>query len=89
MKLSIKEGLTFYRKVAGRPYKYHVVAILQNEPIPQVVLKHFGRHKQWWHYEVESEEGMQYAFEIGLYYFKNHKKERTNKNDRIDLQEMP
>ena len=36
-------------KSPGKPYKCHVVAIVDDY---MVVYKWYGRVKQWWHYEV-------------------------------------
>lgn len=33
-----------------KPYLIHIVAIVD---LDQVVYKYYGRHKQWWHYEIE------------------------------------
>jgi len=51
----VKIGDVFYRNIAG-PFKYkcHVVALLLDEPKPQIVWKYYGKHKQWWHYQIES-----------------------------------
>ena len=63
--MDIKCGDTFHRK--GREYKYHIVKILNQEEEPQIVYKYYGKHKQWWHYEVESIFGFNDAVDIGLY----------------------
>ena len=46
----MKVGDTFRNKV----HKYHVITILDKEPYTQIVLKYYGRWKQYWHYEVRS-----------------------------------
>ncbi len=48
-----KVDRTFYlNKGQGKPYKCHIVAIVDEE---YIVYKWYGRRKQWWHYEVEHE----------------------------------
>ena len=50
-------GDTFYVKAGtGKPYKAHVVAVVDED---MVVYRWYGRHKQWWHYKVESEDAIQ------------------------------
>lgn len=45
----LKEGDTF---VDDDGYKCHVLANLKKEE--QIVFKYYGKHKQYWHYFVES-----------------------------------
>ena len=33
-------------------YKYHVVAIVNDGDEVLIVVKYFGKRRQWWHYEV-------------------------------------
>ena len=35
---------------AGKPYKIYVLAIIDGD---QIAFKWYGRHKQWWHYQIE------------------------------------
>lgn len=51
-KIKFEVGKTFkLRKGFGdRLYKCHVLAIVDKD---YIVYKWYGRHKQWWHYEVE------------------------------------
>lgn len=50
--MNFKVGTTFkYRNGPGRPSKAHVLAIVDGD---NIVFKWYGRHKQWWHYEVRS-----------------------------------
>ena len=58
-------GDTFHDK-RGK-YKYHIVMVLDKEEDPQIIYKFYGKHKQWWHYKVESVFGFNHAVEIGLY----------------------
>ena len=55
----LKEGDTF---VDHDGYKCHVLVNLKSEPGGQIVFKYYGRHKQYWHYFVES----YYWFELRL-----------------------
>lgn len=52
-------------------YKHHVVAIFRDTDEgghegTLYVLKHFGKHKRWWHYEVMSEWAYQLKAECNL-----------------------
>lgn len=51
---SLKVGDTFYHTQPGfegiKEYKCHVLAIVDDE---YIVYKWYGKHKQWWHYQVE------------------------------------
>ena len=73
-KLHLMHGLTldigdcFYEKTYN--YKYHIVAILDEEPEKMIVYKYYGDHKQWWHYEIKSLYSMNLWFESGLYFIK-------------------
>jgi hypothetical protein len=48
-------------------YKHHIVLLLLNEPIPQIIYKYFGKHKRWWHYQIESMYGFNLMWESKLY----------------------
>jgi len=48
---SLKEGDTF---VDDQGYKCHVVTNLPKESGGKIVWKYYGKHKQWWHYVIES-----------------------------------
>jgi hypothetical protein len=41
-------------------YKIHILAIVDES---QIVYKWFGKHKQWWHYEVEDAEVLETKIE--------------------------
>ena len=57
-----KLGDTFYlKKNPERPYKCHVVGIVDGD---QVVYKWYGRHKQRWNYEVESQFILNFVLEL-------------------------
>lgn len=54
MRPALKVGSTFKIYLAGSPrplYKCHVLAIVDED---MIVYKWYGKHKQWWHYNVES-----------------------------------
>ncbi len=59
----MKIGDTF----RDRLYKYHVITILDKEPYTQIVLKYYGRWKQYWHYEVRSLFDIQERLKCGLF----------------------
>jgi len=63
--IKLKVGDAFYIK--NDPRKYHVIEILEKERYPQVVLKYYGKHKQWWHYEIEPKFSIIERLRIGLY----------------------
>jgi hypothetical protein len=54
MKMKFKVGEHFYLD-KGLPkdgiYKCHILAVVDKH---YIVYKWWGKHKQWWHYEVES-----------------------------------
>lgn len=50
-----------------RNQKIHIVELIEND---MIVYKFFGKHKQWWHYKVESKRQIEFYFEMG-------KKEKT------------
>lgn len=50
----IKVGETYHILIPSKTaklYKIHILAIIDN---CQIVYKWYGKHKQWWHYEVEA-----------------------------------
>jgi len=50
-----------------RNQKIHIVELIEND---MIVYKFFGKHKQWWHYKVESKRQIEFYFEMA-------KKEKT------------
>lgn len=60
-------------------YKHHVVAIL-DEPEKQVVHKYYGKHKQYWHYEIESMYMFQSRLQIGMYKLQKRKEKMKEAN---------
>ena len=45
-------------------YKYHYVTSIEDCGSTLHVVKYFGRHKQWWHYEVWSDLILQCTLDI-------------------------
>jgi hypothetical protein len=59
----LKVGDIFYCQKGlpnDKPYKCHVLAIVDEY---MVVYKWYGRRKQWWHYEVEHKETIDFKIE--------------------------
>ena len=49
--MEFKKGETYYiSQGPGKNYKIHIVEIVDG---CMVVFKWYGRHKQWWHYEIK------------------------------------
>ena len=53
--INFKVGETFRIFIGVNDYKIHICAIVDEE---MVLYKYYGKHKQWWHYEVESRYGL-------------------------------
>ena len=71
-----KVGDTFHvlRGAPRIPYKIHILAIIQD----MVVFRWYGKHKQWWHYEIED----QYFLESQIEHCEEMKtKRKENKNE--------
>lgn len=64
----MKIGDTFYKKRDDR--KYHIVNIFIDKDVELIVYKFFGKHKRWWHYEIEEYETFEDCLKAGLYYTK-------------------
>lgn len=64
--MDIKEGSIFYKIINGIQYKCYIVSILKEEKQPQIVYKYYGKCKQWWHYKVISEYGLNMEFNFKL-----------------------
>lgn len=43
----------------GRVQRIHIVELIEND---MIVYKYFGKHKQWWHYKINS------SLELNEYY---------------------
>lgn len=59
----VKAGDTTYAWVQGRAYKIHIVSIVDDI---QVVFKWYGKHKQWWHYDVLQFDDLEWRIKLGL-----------------------
>jgi len=61
-----KVGDCFYCK-AG--YEYHIIGIplFQSEDDKLIIYKYFGKHKQWWHYEIKTVRHFESWLDCGLY----------------------
>ena len=71
--MEFKVGDHFHKLIASsmlRRYKCHIVAIVDDV---MIVYKWYGKHKQWWHYEVEHKK----IIEI---YIKQAKEQKYGKN---------
>jgi hypothetical protein len=54
-KHELKRGVCFYENQGNAWYKCHVVDIIEDElKNPQIVYRWYGKHKQWWHWCIES-----------------------------------
>lgn len=59
--MDFKIGDTYKAKLWGRKYKIHICAVVDER---QICFKWYGKHKQWWHYQVEDMDYLTYL--IGL-----------------------
>lgn len=41
-------------------YKYHVVTTFEDRGATFYVVRYYGRYKQWWHYEIWTEDDMKH-----------------------------
>ncbi len=51
--IKFKKGDTYqilYMMGPGKPYKIHILEIVDGD---YIVFKWYGRHKQWWHYDIK------------------------------------
>jgi hypothetical protein len=59
--MEFKVGETYHILLSDiKPYKIHICGIIDEN---QVVFKYFGRHKQWWHYEVKRDTRLKFDIE--------------------------
>lgn len=51
-----QKGQTYKWDGGGYYYKIHIVEIIDEglSYCPLIVFRYFGKHKQWWHYEIKS-----------------------------------
>lgn len=56
------DGQVFHAHLSanGRIYKIHIVKHIEND---MIVFKWYGKHKQWWHYQVETRKSVEYMIE--------------------------
>ena len=47
--IDFKEKETYYISQRRYKYKIHICSIIDNN---MVVYKFYGKHKQWWHYDI-------------------------------------
>ena len=45
--------------------KIHIVAVIEDDGHIIIVYKWYGLHKQWWHYEIESQYAMDLMIQFG------------------------
>lgn len=62
-KINFKKGGTFYWPQGENNYKCHIVEMIECN---MVVFKWYGKHKQWWHYEVEDADHIQRMHDVAL-----------------------
>lgn len=60
---TLKQGSIFW----DFDYKYHIVDIISDEKGKVFVFRYFGKHRQYWHYEVKTEYQMYLCFKWGQY----------------------
>ena len=71
----MKKGETFRKK----GYKYHVVRTFVDDGEKMCIVKYYGKHLQWWHYEIMTDE------ECESWKTKEHQK-KTLKSDALQRQ---
>jgi hypothetical protein len=65
---NLKKGICFYKK--NQDLKYHIVDIIKDKSTELVIYKWYGKHKQWWHYEISELWEINLSFEYSTFYFK-------------------
>lgn len=61
-------------------YKIHILAVVDQ---CQIVFKWYGKHKQWWHYEVKSAEWLEQDIKIAK--AKKSESRRGNNGSKTDM----
>ena len=75
LKQSLLKSVTQWpRKPMKRKYKYHVVLEFEDNGEKFTVVKYFGIHKQWWHYEVLDEMELSFRKKAGFKVVRHRKK---------------
>ena len=59
--MSFAIGETYRARINGSIYKIHIVGLVDDV---MIVFKYYGKHKQWWHYEVKRDGDL--AFDIEM-----------------------
>jgi hypothetical protein len=61
--MKFKKGQSFRMHISalGEARKVHVVAVIEND---MLVYKYFGKHKQWWHYFVDSRTNIEFYIKL-------------------------
>ena len=66
------------RSIRAREYKYHLILSFEDNGKVFYVVKYYGIHKQWWHYEIWDEWTMNYNKTHG-YKVVKHRRKRNEK----------
>lgn len=70
-KMKFKIGDTYHiLRGSTKPYKIHVIAMFESDGNRIIAIKWYGRHKQWWHYEIKED----YLLESEIEGYKAHNK---------------
>ena len=56
------KAYTIHISALGESRKAHIVELIEND---MIVYKYFGKHKQWWHYFVQSRSELEHYFKLG------------------------
>lgn len=62
------------RSIRPREYKYHLVLSFEDRGEIFYVVRYYGIHKQWWHYEVWDSRTMAFNKELGYKIVKHRSK---------------
>ena len=65
------------RSIKQRDYKYHIVLSFEDNGETFYVVKYFGKHKQWWHYEIWDSWTMDFNKSKGWKIVRHRAKRRT------------
>lgn len=75
LKQSLLKSVTqWQRKPMKRKHKYHVVLEFEDNGEKFTVVKYFGIHKQWWHYEVLDEMELSFRKKAGFKVVRHRKR---------------
>lgn len=59
--MEFKAGQAYKCRINNKNYKIHIVAVVD---INMVVYKFYGKHKQWWHYEIKRADDLEFYIEL-------------------------